>query len=75
VNFLVFSSSTLIGTGAFFGFWRLLDAFLRLQNQDRLHALSRDRSQEVRLFCSHDAMEFQAFAEQTSGSQKQKATQ
>ncbi len=52
-----------------------VDREARLHNQDRLHALSRDRSQEVQLFCSHDAMEFQVFAGQTSGSKKQKAIQ
>jgi glyoxylase-like metal-dependent hydrolase (beta-lactamase superfamily II) len=36
----------------------------RLYNQDRLRALSLDRSKGVRLFCSHDAIEFKAFADQ-----------
>lgn len=40
-----------------------VDREARLHNQERLHALSRDRAQEVRLFCSHDAIEFKAFAE------------
>ncbi|MBD6615671.1 MBL fold metallo-hydrolase [Komarekiella sp. 'clone 1'] len=46
-----------------------VDRKARLLNQDRLRALSRDRSQDVRLFCSHDAMEFKAFADQSSGFQ------
>lgn len=41
-----------------------VDREQRLYNQDRLHALSRDHSQDVRLFCSHDAIEFKGFAEQ-----------
>ncbi|MBD1929443.1 hypothetical protein H6F74_24830 [Trichocoleus sp. FACHB-90] len=43
-----------------------------LHNQDRLRALSRDRNNDVRLFCSHDAMEFKAFADQSSDSQNLK---
>lgn len=46
-----------------------VDRKARLHNQDRLHALSRDHRQDVRLFCSHDALELQAFAEQSSGVQ------
>lgn len=39
-----------------------VDRKARLHNQDRLHALSLDRSKGVRLFCSHDAVEFEEFA-------------
>jgi glyoxylase-like metal-dependent hydrolase (beta-lactamase superfamily II) len=46
-----------------------VDRKARLRNQERLRALSRDRSNGVRLFCSHDAIEFKAFAEQSSDSQ------
>lgn len=46
-----------------------VDRKARLHNQVRLHALSRDRSKDVRLFCSHDAVEFQAFADQVNGEQ------
>ena len=46
-----------------------VDREARLRNQDRLRALSRDRSNDVRLFCSHDAIEFKAFADQSSDSQ------
>lgn len=49
-----------------------VDREARLHNQDRLRALSRDRSTDVRLFCSHDAMEFKAFADQSSDSQNLK---
>ena len=38
-----------------------VDRKARLHNQDRLHVLSLDRSKGVRLFCSHDAIEFEAF--------------
>ncbi len=38
-----------------------VDRQARLQNQDRLHALSIDRQNEVTLFCSHDAIEFKSF--------------
>lgn len=41
-----------------------VDRQTRLQNQDRLFALARDRAQDVKLFCSHDAIEFQEFAQQ-----------
>jgi glyoxylase-like metal-dependent hydrolase (beta-lactamase superfamily II) len=41
-----------------------VDRHQRLANQDRLFALSRDRSQDVNIFCSHDAIEFQAFSQQ-----------
>ncbi len=43
-----------------------VDRKARLYNQDRLRALSRDRSRDVRLFCSHDAIEFKAFADQST---------
>jgi hypothetical protein len=46
-----------------------VDREARLHNQERLRALSRDRSKGVRLFCSHDAIEFKAFADQSSDSQ------
>jgi glyoxylase-like metal-dependent hydrolase (beta-lactamase superfamily II) len=46
-----------------------VDREARLYNQERLRALSRDRSKGVRLFCSHDAIEFKAFADQSSDSQ------
>lgn len=39
-----------------------VDREARFHNQDRLRALSLDRSKDVRLFCSHDAVEFEAFA-------------
>lgn len=35
----------------------------RLHNQKRLRALSRDRASEVQMFCSHDAIEFEKFAD------------
>jgi glyoxylase-like metal-dependent hydrolase (beta-lactamase superfamily II) len=43
-----------------------VDRKARLHNQDRLRALSCDRGQDVRLFCSHDAIEFQTFADKSS---------
>ena len=46
-----------------------VDREARLHNQERLRALSRDRTKGVRLFCSHDAIEFKAFADQSSDSQ------
>jgi glyoxylase-like metal-dependent hydrolase (beta-lactamase superfamily II) len=49
-----------------------VDREARLHNQDRLRALSCDRSKGVRLFCSHDAIEFKAFADQSSDSQNLK---
>ena len=42
-----------------------VDRTARLHNQDRLHALSSTHD-DVRLFCSHDAVELKAFTEQTS---------
>ena len=38
-----------------------VDRKARLHNQDRLHGLSVEHSKEVRLFCSHDAVEFESF--------------
>jgi glyoxylase-like metal-dependent hydrolase (beta-lactamase superfamily II) len=49
-----------------------VDREARLHNQDRLRGLSCDRSNGVRLFCSHDAVEFKAFADQSSDSQNLK---
>jgi len=46
-----------------------VDREARLHNQERLRALSRDRTKGVRLFCSHDAVEFKAFTDQSSDSQ------
>ncbi|MCC5651702.1 MBL fold metallo-hydrolase [Nostoc sp. XA013] len=48
-----------------------VDRKARLYNQDKLRALSLDHSSEVRLFCSHDAIEFKTFADQDN-SQLQK---
>ncbi len=48
-----------------------VDRKARLYNQDKLRALSLDHSSEVRLFCSHDAIEFRTFADQDN-SQLQK---
>lgn len=39
-----------------------VDRNARLLNQKRLRQLASDHSQDVRLFCSHDAVEFKAFA-------------
>jgi hypothetical protein len=39
----------------------VVDREARLHNQDRLRALSRDRTNKVRLFCSHDAIEFKVY--------------
>ncbi len=47
----------------------VVDREARLHNQARLRSLSRDRTNGVRLFCSHDAMEFKVFADQSSDSQ------
>jgi glyoxylase-like metal-dependent hydrolase (beta-lactamase superfamily II) len=49
-----------------------VDREARLHNQARLRALSSDRSKGVRLFCSHDAVEFKAFTDQSSDSQNLK---
>jgi glyoxylase-like metal-dependent hydrolase (beta-lactamase superfamily II) len=40
------------------------DRKARLYNQERLRALSLNHSSDVRLFCSHDAIEFQKFVDQ-----------
>ncbi|MEG4812597.1 hypothetical protein QUA82_34210 [Microcoleus sp. F8-D3] len=40
-----------------------VDRKARLLNQGRLHALSVQHSKDVRLFCSHDAIELKAFAD------------
>lgn len=45
------------------------DRKARLFNQERLRKLSLDRSEDVRLFCSHDAVEFQAFAKENYATQ------
>ncbi|MGL4618680.1 MBL fold metallo-hydrolase [Chroococcidiopsis sp.] len=42
-----------------------VDRQARIYNQQRLHALSLDRSKDVRLFCSHDAVEFETFAKRS----------
>lgn len=41
-----------------------VDRKARLYNQERLRALSLDRSKGVRLFCSHDAIKFKAFTDE-----------
>lgn len=38
------------------------DREARLHNQQRLRGLARDRSQDVSMFCSHDTVEFETFA-------------
>jgi glyoxylase-like metal-dependent hydrolase (beta-lactamase superfamily II) len=43
-----------------------VDRKARLLNQDRLRKLSLDREKDVRLFCSHDAVEFKSFAEKNT---------
>ncbi|GAB1540521.1 hypothetical protein NUACC21_31900 [Scytonema sp. NUACC21] len=43
-----------------------VDRKARLYNQDRLRNLSLDRSNGVRLFCSHDAIEFKAFTNESN---------
>ena len=43
-----------------------VDRKARLHNQERLRALSCSRSRDVRLFCSHDAIEFKTFANKSS---------
>ncbi|MDV2993221.1 MAG: putative metallo-hydrolase [Chroococcidiopsis sp. SAG 2025] len=42
-----------------------VDRQARIYNQQRLHALSLERSKDVRLFCSHDAVEFETFAKRS----------
>jgi len=46
-----------------------VDRKARLLNQDRLRQLSSDRQEELRLFCSHDAVEFKTFAQEARGTQ------
>lgn len=48
-----------------------VDRQARLLNQERLRTLSIDQGNGVRLFCSHDALEFKAFSEQASRFQNQ----
>lgn len=43
-----------------------VDRKSRIYNQERLHALSLNRSKDVRLFCSHDTVEFEAFTKRMS---------
>ena len=43
-----------------------VDRPARLHNQDRLYELACDRTSNVRLFCSHDAIEFKTFLEQAA---------
>jgi hypothetical protein len=45
-----------------------VDRKARLLNQGRLHALSVQHSKDVRLFCSHDAIELKAFVDRSSSS-------
>lgn len=45
-----------------------VDREARLLNQARLRALSHAPSRNVRLFCSHDAIEFKVFANQSGDS-------
>ena len=47
------------------GYQRLMnvDAHARRANQERLRRLSIDHGDEVRLFCAHDVLEFEALAE------------
>ncbi|WP_242056579.1 MULTISPECIES: hypothetical protein [unclassified Nostoc] len=41
-----------------------VDRKARLNNQDKLRRLSLNHSNDVSLFCSHDAIEFKKFADQ-----------
>ena len=43
-----------------------VDRNARLENQEKLRMLRKNHSNEVRLFCSHDAIEFKTFAEQNN---------
>ncbi|WP_331280945.1 MBL fold metallo-hydrolase [Fischerella sp. PCC 9605] len=43
-----------------------VDRKARLHNQERLRALSLSHSSDVRLFCSHDAIEFKTLADQNN---------
>lgn len=47
-----------------------VDRKARLLNQNRLRELSCNHRQDVCLFCSHDAIEFQAFVEQSNQSKR-----
>lgn len=47
-----------------------VDRKARLDNQERLRKLSLNHSGEVRLFCSHDAIEFKALANQNNSLQQ-----
>ena len=47
-----------------------VDRPARLHNQDRLYELACDRASNVRLFCSHDAIEFKTFLEQNAPASK-----
>ena len=51
------------------GYQRMMevDRTARLRNQERLRRLSIDHADEVRLFCAHDAIEFEILAEQRGG--------
>jgi glyoxylase-like metal-dependent hydrolase (beta-lactamase superfamily II) len=46
-----------------------VDRKARLYNQERLHSLSITHSKNVSLFCSHDAVEFQALAQKIPAKQ------
>lgn len=48
------------------------DREARLYNQNRLRRLSLDRRQDVTLFCSHDAVEFESLSNQSRQPQKLK---
>lgn len=48
------------------------DREARLYNQNRLRRLSLDRGQDVTLFCSHDAVEFESLSNQSRQPQKLK---
>lgn len=44
-----------------------VDRKARLHNQERLRGLARDHAQDVRMFCSHDTVEFETFASRVNG--------
>lgn len=44
-----------------------VDRESRLHNQERLRGLARDRTSDVRMFCSHDTVEFETFASKANG--------
>jgi glyoxylase-like metal-dependent hydrolase (beta-lactamase superfamily II) len=50
-----------------------IDREARLFNQNRLRALSIDRANNVRLFCSHDAVELKAFTGELKGDRTNKS--